>query len=405
MHTQEIHRLLESINSCSKPGIPGTNILSLTPEDKAARELLKGEMQRRKLDIYVDVIGNMIGVRKGKRDLPAVAIGSHLDSVAQGGKYDGPTGIIAGLAVVDYLNENEIETEHPVAVINFTNEEGARFTPDMMGSYVFNGMADLESIYASHAVDDKEVTVKSALEEIGYLGSLAVGSFPLKAFIELHIEQGKVLESEEIELGIVEAVQGIYWTEYQFTGESNHAGTTPMSLRKDAGNLAFRLAAYTRELADDVGSPQVITCGKIDLQPNLPNIVAGSASLVLDNRHPSLKVLQETQDQLDFYAQTLASEEGLSLSITPKVRVNPLTFSASIVAALEEAVQELGYTYKKMISGAGHDAQLVGMTYPSAMLFVPSRRGISHNPEEFTELQHIAQAIEVMTQAVLSLAG
>ncbi len=386
MSIQEIERLIESINECTRPGLPGTNILSLTQEDKAARDLLKEEMEKRNLEVHVDVIGNMIGVRKGKQVLPAIAIGSHLDSVKSGGKFDGPIGVIAGLGVIDHLNERQIETQYPVAVINFTNEEGARFTPDMMGSYVFNGLADLEEIYASPAVDNPAITVKSALEEIGYLGDLPVGAFPLKAFLELHIEQGKILEEKGLDLGIVEAVQGIFWTEYRFEGEANHAGTTPMSYRKDAGNLAFQLAAYTRELAYNIGPPQVITCGKLDLHPNLPNIVPSAATLVIDNRHPQLKVLQETQEQLDFYAQTLAAEEGLSLKITPKVRVNPLIFSSSIVTELEQAARDGGISYTKMYSGAGHDAQLVGMTYPAAMVFVPSRRGISHNPRNFLKL-------------------
>ena len=404
MTLQEIERFLDSVQQFSLPGFPGSHILALTKEDKAARDFLRVEMEKRGLEVYIDVIGNMIGVRKGTEDLPAVAVGSHLDSVVSGGKFDGPAGVVAGLAVIDYLNENALQTRHPVAVINFTNEEGTRFTPDMMGSYVFNGTADLEEIYAAKAVEDPSISVRSALEEIGYLGELPLGGFPLKAFVELHIEQGKLLEEKGLDLGIVEAVQGIYWTAYEFEGEANHAGTTPMNYRKDAGMAAFKLAAYTQELASNVGAPQVITCGRLELTPNIPNIVPGKAHLVLDNRHPNAQVLQDTQDRLDFFARALASEEGLTLSIRPKVRVKPLTFSREIVDTLKTAAQDQGFSHMRMISGAGHDAQLVGMTYPAAMVFVPSRKGISHNPEEFTKTLHIQQAIKVITQAVVELA-
>ena len=404
MTLQEIERFLDSVHQFSHPGFPGTHILALSHEDKAARDFLRKEMEHRGLEVHIDVIGNMIGVRGGTEDLPAVAVGSHLDSVVSGGKFDGPAGIVAGLGVIDYLNEHQVQTRHPVAVINFTNEEGTRFTPDMMGSFVFNGTADLEEIYAAKALEDPAITVRSALEEIGYLGDVPIGGFPLKAFIELHIEQGKMLEEKGLDLGIVEAVQGIYWTAYEFEGEANHAGTTPMNYRRDAGMAAFKLASYTQELASNVGPPQVITCGQLSLTPNIPNIVPGNAYLVLDNRHPNAQVLQDTQDRLDFFARALASEEGLRLTISPKVRVKPLTFSREIVNTLTRSAQDQGISHMPMISGAGHDAQLVGMTYPAAMVFVPSRRGISHNPEEFTETRHIQQAIQVITQAVVELA-
>ena len=404
MNAQTIESLIEAFSRNTRPGIPGRNILALTPEDLATREIFRAEMEKRDLEIHIDVIGNMIGVRKGIEELPAVAVGSHLDSVSQGGKFDGPAGIIAGLAVIDFLNREGIETRHPVAVINFTNEEGTRFTPDMMGSYVFNGTATLDAIYAAPAAEDKTITVKSALREIGYLGELQVGDFPLKAFIELHIEQGRILESEGLELGLVERVQGIYWTAYHFEGEANHAGTTPMNLRKDAGYAAYKLAAYARELALEMGAPQVITCGNLDLSPNIPNIVPGAAHLVLDNRHPDAATLQATQDRLDTYAQQLADQEGLSLTLHPEVRVQPVAFSPSVIDALETAIQSQGYSYKRMVSGAGHDAQLVGMTYPSAMVFVPSRDGISHNPAEFTETHFLEKAIAVINEAVLKLA-
>ncbi|MEM9722754.1 MAG: M20 family metallo-hydrolase [Bacteroidota bacterium] len=404
MTLQEIEGLLDTIHNFSREDFPGSHILALTEEDKAARDFLRSEMEKRNLKVYVDVIGNMIGVREGSEELPAVAVGSHLDSVVSGGKFDGPAGVIAGLAVIDYLNDQGLSTRHPVAVINFTNEEGTRFTPDMMGSYVFNGNADLEEIYASKALEDPSISVKAALENIGYLGDMQVGEFPLKAFIELHIEQGKILEEKGLDLGIVEAVQGIFWTAYEFHGEANHAGTTPMTYRKDAGKAAFKLAAYSQELASNVGVPQVITCGHLQLTPNIPNIIPGRAYMVLDNRHPNAQVLQDTQDRLDFFARTLASEEGLKLEITPKVRVNPLTFSRQVIDTLGQAAKDQGVSHMHMISGAGHDAQLVGMTYPAAMVFVPSRRGISHNPEEFTESRHIQQAIEVITQAVVELA-
>jgi len=404
MDQSAIQRLIHTFNRFTVAGEPGINRLTLTHEDREARDYLKTYMEKLGMEVLIDPIGNMIGIRPGTEDLPLIATGSHLDSVKQAGSYDGTIGIIAGLAVIEYLNQYQIQTRHPIAVINFTNEEGVRFTPDMMGSYVFSGKGNLETMYASQALDDPEITVRSGLETIGYLGDTEIGSIPLAGFIELHIEQGRVLEDEGLDVGIVEKVQGIYWTAYHFEGEANHAGTTPMHFRKDAGYAAARMAVYARELAEEVGDPQVITAGRIAFNPNVTNIVAGKATLSIDNRYPESEQIQETQAQLDHYARKLAEELDLILTIEPLVRFEPVNFDQEIINTLTETAEKLRLSHKHMISGAGHAAQMVALTYPAAMVFVPSKDGISHNPAEFTALEHIEQGIQLIREAVLALA-
>ncbi len=403
MEPTDIQKLLDTINQFTQKDQPGINRLTLTPEDKAARDFLKDYMLNMGLRVHVDRIGNMIGIRPGKMNLPAIAMGSHLDSVKHGGAFDGPVGIIAGLAVVEYLNKHRIETKHPIAVINFTNEEGVRFTPDMMGSYVYSGKGKLEEMYQSRDIDHPEITLAMALDEIGYLGDTEVGDLPLSAFIELHIEQGKILEMEQLEIGIVEKVQGIYWTAYEFQGESNHAGTTPMHIRRDAGYAAAKLATFSKEIADDIGAPQVLTAGRIEFSPNVTNIVPGTATVTIDNRFPEIQQINQTQLRLDSYATQLAAENNLALKIEPLVRFAPVDFDQVVIAHLESSAKELQVLYKKMISGAGHDAQMIALTYPAAMVFVPSKNGISHNPKEFTEIKHIVQAIELIRKTVMKL--
>jgi len=399
-----IAELLETFSTFTDSDQPGINRLALTQADQRARDYLKRYMLSLGLTVHIDSIGNMIGIRAGSANLPAVAIGSHLDSVKNGGRYDGTIGIIAGLAVMKHLHDHQIMTSSPIALINFTNEEGVRFTPDMMGSYVFSGKGDLEEMYAAISVDSPHQTVRQSLEEIGYKGETAIGSIPLHSFIELHIEQGKILEEKNATIGIVERVQGIYWTEYVYEGEANHAGTTPMHYRRDAGLAAMKLATYAHELANTYGAPHVMTVGSLQLEPNVANIVPGYAKIIIDNRFPETTQLKASQEELDRFAHELAETAGLSLKITPLVRFLPVAFDERIVALLEDKTLALNLSYQKMISGAGHDAQMVALTYPAAMVFVPSKDGISHNPQEFTALEHIEMGIRVIKDTVLQLA-
>ena len=236
-----LSRLVENLNLYAQIGKAqevGVERIALSDEDKEARDLLKKQMEDAGLQVQVDELGNMIGLRPGKQAVPPVAIGSHLDTVYQGGRFDGALGVLAGLEVIQTLNDLNVETEKPIALINFTNEEGVRFAPDMMGSHVFAGHASVEEILKSPAYDNSEETVGSRLKAIGYDGDLPCGNYPLDSFLELHIEQGPTLETDGIDIGAVNMVQGIYWTRYTIRGQANHAGTTPIGYRKDAGYAA-----------------------------------------------------------------------------------------------------------------------------------------------------------------------
>ena len=282
----DIDRLMRRIQELGTVGaLDGGGVcrLALSDEDKAGRDLVVKWMKDLGLDVTVDRIGNIVGVRAGEQDGPPVMTGSHVDSVATGGLYDGSLGVLAGLEVVETLNDAGVTTRHPVAVAAFTNEEGARFAPDMMGSGVHQGELSLEESLATVGIDG--ASVGDELERIGYAGETEVASLTPRAFFELHVEQGPVLEEAGLEIGAVTGVQGISWTEYTITGVSNHAGTTPMRLRHDAGFVAATIATQARAIADDMGENQVATSGVIELDPGLVNVIARSSKVTVDFRN------------------------------------------------------------------------------------------------------------------------
>ncbi|MEM1137616.1 MAG: hydantoinase/carbamoylase family amidase, partial [Bacteroidota bacterium] len=272
MNTQ---RLLENLATYAEIGaLPngGVERLALSSTDKQARDMFKKQMLEAGLDVKVDEIGNMFGIRKGTSALPAVMIGSHLDTVGNGGKFDGSLGVLAALEIIHTLNERNLTTKRPIIIANFTNEEGVRFTPDMMGSLVFSRQYLVDKAYQSKAIDGSGTLLAYELDKIGYKGKLKCGSLNIDYFLELHIEQGPILEKENIPVGIVESLQGISWTEFIFYGESNHAGTTPLAYRKDAGLAAVALATYINESVRTKGGNQVGTVGIIEMFPNQINV-------------------------------------------------------------------------------------------------------------------------------------
>jgi len=277
--------------------LPGGGVarLALGDEDRAGRDLVAGWMRDLGLAVSVDAIGNVVGVRPGRQAGAPVMTGSHIDTVATGGLYDGNLGVLAGLEVVETLNDAGIATRHPVAVAFFTNEEGARFAPDMMGSLVFVGGLPLEAALETVGIDGRSVGAE--LARIGYAGERPVGAAanPVRAFVELHVEQGPVLEEEGIAIGAVDSVQGISWTEFTIAGTSNHAGTTPMRLRHDAGWAAASIACFVRALAAEMGGDQVATVGSFEVKPNLVNVVANHARLTVDLRNTDESLLREAE--------------------------------------------------------------------------------------------------------------
>ncbi|MBT3358729.1 MAG: M20 family metallo-hydrolase [Rhodospirillales bacterium] len=377
--------------------------LALTDEDRRGRDLVVGWMKELGLAVTVDRIGNVVGVRPGTGDGPPVVAGSHIDTVATGGIYDGCLGVLAGLEAIAVLNEAEITTCRPLAVAFFTNEEGARFAPDMMGSAVSQGILDLDEVLATTGIDD--TIVADDLAAIGYAGEGLVGDFRAYCYFELHIEQGPVLDLAGETIGAVTGVQGIYWTEFRISGVANHAGTTPMQNRHDAGYVAARIAVQAREIARAAGGNQVANAGFLRLGPGLVNVVAGDATVTIDFRNTDVKALKRATDELIEFAEHTAAEEGCEIAVHPHVRLDPVEFDGEMVALVEDTARAQGRSVRRMHSGAGHDAQTFAANCPAAMIFVPSQNGISHNVTEYTAPEDIRAGADVLLQALLEKAG
>ncbi len=383
-------------------GEPGSARLALTDEDRLGRDLVASWMRDLGLDVRVDAIGNVIGRREGSDpDAAAVMTGSHIDTVRTGGLYDGNLGVLAGLEVIETLATANIVTRRPIEVGYFTNEEGARFNPDMMGSLVYVGGMSAEEAYDVVGIDGARVG--DELARIGYLGATPCPGPSPHAFVELHIEQGPVLEAEGFRFGAVTGVQGISWQELTIEGQSNHAGTTPMSLRHDAGYAAARVATFVRELALEIGHPQVGTVGLLTLHPNLVNVVAARATMTVDLRNTDEAVLQESEHRLEVFCRQLELDEGVIISARRLARFEPVRFDERVVEIVESTARTLGNSVKRMPSGAGHDAQMLARVCPSAMIFTPSVKGISHNPAEFTEPDDLVMGADILLQVMLRL--
>lgn len=397
-------RLLENLDryaNIGKKKETGVERIALSKEDQQARDLLKSQMIQAGLDVHIDRMGNMIGIRKGKQDHKPVAFGSHLDTVYAGGRFDGVLGVLAGLELIQTLNDNQIETDKPLALINFTNEEGVRFAPDMMGSHVYAGMADLAEILKSPAYDNANESVGSCLEAIGYAGEMNPGAIQFDAYYELHIEQGPVLELEQIDIGVVEQVQGIYWTRYTVKGEANHAGTTPVYYRKDAGFTAAKLQQYIGEYCRKKEGSVLTTVGSIKFTPDAINIVPESATFTLDVRCTDETLLKKSQEEIDAFIEQIVEGDGLSFEREEMVRFSPVRFPLVMTDSIQAATKSLRLTYKRMPSGAGHDAQMMAHHCPSTMIFIPSVRGISHNIAEYSHDRDVENGANVLLQAVI----
>ncbi|MBL7849819.1 MAG: hydantoinase/carbamoylase family amidase [Cyclobacteriaceae bacterium] len=400
------HRLQSRIRRMNEIGqLPGggNRRLALTNEDKAARDLLRQWFEEEGLEVQVDEVGNMYGFREGRNPGKAVALGSHLDTVSTGGKYDGTYGVLAALEVISVLNENKVVTDCPLVIVNFTNEEGARFAPDMMGSLVVSKPELRDAVWEARDLNDNQVTVKAELARIGYLGTVRCGSVPIESYVELHIEQGPILEKEGTKIGVVEKVQGIYWTEYVLTGQAAHAGTTPIELRRDPGLLASRINVFLREMAMR-HPPQLATIGLMEYYPNVINVVPERVRLVTDLRNPFVKGLVESQRQLDEFVLDQALAAGIEVRRTEQVRLSPVDFSQEIVSVLETCAAERGLSTRRMVSGAGHDAQMMAAVAKAAMIFVPSAGGISHNEKEHTSPADLENGANLLLDVALRLA-
>jgi N-carbamoyl-L-amino-acid hydrolase len=377
--------------------------LALTDDDKKGRDLVVAWMRELGLDVRIDQIGNIIGLRKGQEDVAPVMTGSHIDTVRTGGRYDGNYGVLAGLEVIERLNDAGITTRRPLAVAVFTNEEGARFAPDMLGSLVYVGGMRLDDALAVKAIDGP--ALGDELARIGYRGDAIPGAIYPHAFIELHIEQGPVLDIEGLTIGAVEDLQGISWQEITITGQSNHAGTTPMRMRRDAGYAAGAIAQFVRTLARDMGGSQVGTVGAINLHPNLINVIAARAKLTVDLRNTDEEQLKEAETHFANFLVKLAAQENVIIDTRRLARFEPVKFDQGIVRLVEEVAGGFKLSCRRMTSGAGHDAQMMARLCPTAMIFVPSVKGLSHNVAEHTAPADLDAGANVLLHTMLRLAS
>ncbi len=393
---------LARLAECGARGDGGVDRLALTDADREGRDLVSGWMRDLGLEVTVDAIGNVVGLRPGAEPGAPVMMGSHIDTVRTGGRYDGALGVLAGLEVVETLNDAGVVTRRPLAVAFFTNEEGARFQPDMFGSLVFTGALPLEAALATRGVDGARAGEE--LARIGYAGPAPVGEPDVHAYVELHVEQGPTLEAEGFVIGAVEGVQGISWTELTLTGQSNHAGTTPMRMRRDAAYVAAEIAAFARRLAREIGGHQVATVGALTLTPNLVNVVAERAAMTVDLRNTDNERLKEAERRLMAFVAEAAAAEGVTVESRTLARFDPVAFAPELVARVEAIARESGLPVKRLPSGAGHDAQMLAAVCPTCMIFTPSAGGISHNVKEYTSPEHCAAGADVLLRLVTELA-
>ncbi len=387
-------------------GERGNARLALTDEDRDGRDLVMSWMHDLGLSVVMDAVGNVIATRPGTDAGAApVVVGSHIDTVRTGGRFDGNLGVLAGLEVLETLEQHGISTVHPVSVAFFTNEEGARFQPDMLGSLVYVGGMAVEDALDVRAADDG-VRLGDELARIGYAGPqpCPVAAAP-HAAVELHIEQGPVLEDEGITIGAVTGVQGISWTELTITGQSAHAGTTPMRLRHDPGYVAAAIVTGVRALAVEMGGAQVATVGRCEFHPNLVNVVPSTVTMTVDLRNTDEALLQQAEAVFSALCEHLALSEGVTIERRTLARFEPVEFDLSMVELVEATARRLGHSTKRMPSGAGHDAQMLARVCPTSMVFVPSVNGLSHNIAEYTTPSDITAGADVLLQVVLATAG
>jgi N-carbamoyl-L-amino-acid hydrolase len=374
--------------------------LTLTDLDRQVRDWFKGECEKLGCRVTVDEVGNMFAVRAGKRaDVLPIALGSHLDTQPTGGKFDGVLGVLGGLEVLRTLHETGSETNAPIMLVNWTNEEGSRFPPAMLGSGVYAGVFD--RAYADSREDRQGVTFGEAIESIGYRGEARAGSVKFGAMFELHIEQGPILERDERLIGIVQGVQGMRWYDVSLTGREAHTGSTPMVLRRDALVGAARLIDRVENIALEYPPCAVGTVALVEVKPNSRNVIPGQVFFTVDFRHPEDAVLEDMEQKLFTAVNEVAGNIGLEPDARKIWESPAVKFDAACIAAVRRAAEKAGYSMQDMVSGAGHDSAYIARVAPTTMIFVPSAGGLSHNEAEATSLEECAAGTQVLLGAVL----
>lgn len=404
-----LDRIKKDIEELSKfnatPG-QGLTRFSLTKEDKGAREYIRGELLKLGLEVYEDPAGSIFGRRKGIDDeLPVIMIGSHFDSVKNGGNFDGPAGVVMALEIMRVLNENNVKTKYPIEFVGMIEEEGGRFGSGVFGSRAMIGAVSLEEL--NNNKDSNGISMAKAFKEFGFNPDDIYKSQrkpkDIKAFIELHIEQGPVLEKDKKDIGIVDFIVGLYNLKIIIKGRPDHAGTTPMNMRADALIAASKIVSNIPNYAIEAGEGTVATVGSLDVKPGAANIVPGEVTFTIDIRSKNSSSIEEVKNKIieDIHAQTNAS--GLDVEIEEMLDVKPVKMSKEIIKSFEKNADSNGFSYIKMLSGAGHDAMVMANITDVGLIFVPSKDGRSHCPEEWTDYEDLQKGIEVIYNTILDL--
>lgn len=400
-------RLWDSLMTLARIGATekgGVRRLALTELDGEARDLFVRWCEEAGCTVKVDAVGNIFARRAGQDDdLPPIVTGSHIDTQPSGGKFDGNYGVMAGLEVIRTLNERKIRTRAPLEVAVWTNEEGSRFTPVMMGSGVFVGAFPLDTVLARPDLDG--VTVGEALNAIGYAGTEPVGGRPIGAYFEAHIEQGPVLEDEDKVLGVVVGALGLRWYDVVVTGQDAHAGPTPMRLRKDALLAASRIVAEINAIAQRHQPNGRGTVGFLQVKPNSRNVIPGEVRFSVDLRHADDGELERMEQEMRAACDRLAREAQCVASVDRVANYAACKFDESCVAQVRKSAQAAGLAHMDIVSGAGHDAVYMARVCPTSMIFVPCEGGISHNEIENARPEHLAAGCNVLLHAMIERAG
>jgi beta-ureidopropionase / N-carbamoyl-L-amino-acid hydrolase len=400
-------RLWGTIHETAKFGATpkgGVRRLTLGPEDKEVRDWFRKACEAAGLKVHVDTLGSMFALRKG-RDMskPPVGLGSHLDTQPTGGKFDGVLGTLAALEVVRTLNDAGIETEIPLCIVNWTNEEGSRFAPAMMASAAYVGDFTTEDILSRK--DAEGVTVAEALEGIGYRGDSPVGGQKFSGFVELHIEQGPILEAEGKTIGVVDSGQGVLWYDGKITGFESHAGSTPMPLRRDALATLSEIVLAMEKIAKKYGPNAVGTIGEAVIAKPSRNVIPGEIAFTVDCRSADATIMDALDRDLRAAIAEIAGRRKVDVTLDLVWRKAPTRFDPKLVEAVESAANKLGFSHRRITSGAGHDACNLNTKIPAAMVFVPCKDGVSHNELEDATQADCAAGANVLMHTVLTLAG
>ena len=380
----------------------GINRQTLTAEDGKVRAWFKREAEALGCTVSVDEIGNMFALRAGRQaGLAPIALGSHLDTQPTGGKFDGNLGVLGALEALRTLVAAGYETNAPIVVVNWTNEEGARFAPAMLGSGVYAGVYSRAK--ADATADINGVLLGEALDGIGWRGEMKTGAMPLSAYLELHIEQGPILEAEDKTIGVVTGVQGVRWYEVSITGRESHAGTTPMPRRADAFVACARLAVEAQEIALALAPTAVATVGRVEVEPNSINVIPGVVRMTVDLRHHDDAVLQDMETSLHAAIEQIALDDKVEIALKKVQDLAAVKFHPDCIAAVRAGAEALGLLHRDIISGAGHDACHMSRITPTSMIFVPCKDGLSHNEAESATIEHCAAGAQVLLEAALAL--